>query len=149
MLGGGYVYPDYARGSRGGGEWVVAHRQGQPFLEQIFPETATWGTTPGSVGSVGSGEEAAPGQDINVLGGGYVFPSYARSYRGAGAFPPGSFAGQLGVLPSSQPGVAGMVVGQQAKAQMGQQLLIPRASTLWGGQYSSVGKFPKGYNGQV
>jgi len=129
VLGGGYMYPDYARRA----EWVVVQRQGQSFLEQIFPESPAWGTTPDSVGQVGSGEAATPGQDINVFGGDYVFPSYARSHRGA-AFVPGSVAGQrLGVLRSER--------------KRGQQLLSN--SQLWGGQYSSVGKFPKGYNGQV
>ncbi len=115
VLGGGYQFPDYAR-------------QQAAVMEIAFgrPSSLAWETTPNSIGAVGSGEEPAPGQDINVLGGDYVFPSYVRS---------GVRTGRLG---------AGMGAGRPSS----QALLFPRAPKLWGGQYSSVGEFPKGYNGQ-
>ena len=106
-----------------------------------------WGTTPNSIGAVGSGEAPAPGQDINVLGGDYVFPSYVR--RGpAGRYyvtlPPRS---HVFMAPSAARGEL-RTGAFHASARRGQQLLIPAAAKLWGGQYSSVGKFPAGFNGQ-
>ena len=115
VLGGDYVFPSYVRSV----QFPDYARQQGAVMAMAFgqPASLAWQTTPNSVGSVGSGEEPAPGQDINVLGGDYVFPSYVRS---------GVRTGRLG-----RPAV-----------------LIPRAAKLWGGQYSSVGEFPKGYNGQ-
>mmetsp|Transcript_27004 Transcript_27004/g.64100 ORF Transcript_27004/g.64100 Transcript_27004/m.64100 type:complete len:292 (-) Transcript_27004:65-940(-) len=92
-----------------------------PSLGQIYPATPEWQTTPNSVG-VGDG--SVPGQDRNVFDGQYQFPDYAR--RGGEGY-------RLVYIPD------GML--PQFKPTGAQQ--------LWGGQYSSVGKFPVGYRGQI
>lgn len=92
-----------------------------PSSLQIYPATPEWQTTPNSVG-VGDG--SVPGQDRNVFDGQYQFPDYAR--RGGEGY-------RLVYIPD------GML--PQFKPTGAQQ--------LWGGQYSSVGKFPVGYRGQI
>ncbi len=175
MLGGAYQYPDYAR---------RVEKFGQVrLLEQIFPETPKvrlrmsvreyecvlflttshthiqWGTTPNSIGAVGAGEKPAPGQDINVLGGDYVWPAYVR--RGGGYFllpPPRAYVFRA---PSARGTLRPGAIHSRVWPGRGQKLLIPHgadlrmeelphdaAAKLWGGEYSSVGKFPAGFNGQ-
>lgn len=121
VLGGSYQFPDYIR-----------RRQSALVTAFTPPLALAWETTPNSVGSVGSGEEPATGQDINVLGGDYVFPSYVRSSDDASV--------PVGIFPRRSE------VRDAGTRQNG--ILIP-GTKLWGGEYSSVGKFPPGFNGQV
>ena len=138
-------------------------------LKPDFPPTPNWVTTPASVGQVGSGETPKKGQDINVLGGGYKYPDYVRRFGAHWALVPldpqpmvERFARvsryhKGGMLANGQAGQVERFAsvsrhrkgGMLANGQAGQQLLIPMAAKLWGGEYSSVGKFPKGFKGQV
>jgi hypothetical protein len=150
---------------------VLLFQPVHPLLVDMFPPTPPWGTTPGSVGQVGNGETPAKGQEINVLGGGYQFPDYARQQGAVMAMAfgqPASLAwqttpnsvGSVGSGEEPAPGQDINVLGGDyvfpsyvrsgvRTGRLGRPaVLIPRAAKLWGGQYSSVGEFPKGYNGQ-
>ena len=144
-------------------------QQARPVLVDVFPPTPAWGTTPSSVGQVGNGDTPNKGQEINVLGGSYQFPDYARQGQRqqsalvmtfgqpvalAWETTPNSI-GAVGSGEEAAPGQDINVLGgdyvfpSYATAPVRRSIQIPTAARLWGGEYSSVGKFPAGFNGQV
>ena len=81
-----------------------------------------------------------------MLGGGYKYPDYVRRFGANWALVPLDPQPMVERFASvSRHRKRGML----ANGQAGQQLLIPMAAKLWGGEYSSVGKFPRGFKGQV